>query len=87
MLLIAMGAVPGGALPAILACGFLAWKRAAMKWWQLGILGVLQAAMLARGGFDGLPAMETACGAYIGLTGGAGGEGPDYVGPCECHCS
>jgi ATP-dependent helicase/nuclease subunit B len=33
----------------------------------------LQAAMLARGGFDGLPAMETACGAYIGLTGGAGG--------------
>ncbi len=33
----------------------------------------LQAAMLAQGGFDGLPAMETACGAYIGLTGAGDG--------------
>ena len=33
----------------------------------------LQAAMLARGGFEGLPAMETACGAYIGLTGSGDG--------------
>ncbi len=33
----------------------------------------LQAAMLAQGGFDGLPAMQTACGAYIGLTGSGDG--------------
>jgi len=31
----------------ILVTGFLAWRRASMKWWQLGILGLLQAAMLA----------------------------------------
>ncbi len=29
----------------------------------------LQAAILAQGGFDGLPAMDTTCGGYIGLTG------------------
>jgi ATP-dependent helicase/nuclease subunit B len=33
----------------------------------------VQAAMLERGAFEGLPAMETACGAYIGLTGSSDG--------------
>jgi ATP-dependent helicase/nuclease subunit B len=38
----------------------------------------LQAAMLAQGGFDGLPAMQTAWGAYIGLT-GAGDGGVERI--------
>ena len=37
----------------------------------------LQAAILADGGFDGLPPMEASCGAYIGLTGS--GEGGNEV--------
>jgi uncharacterized membrane protein len=36
-----------GGIGLILVIGFLAWKRASMKWWQLGILGLLQGAMLA----------------------------------------
>jgi uncharacterized membrane protein len=36
-----------GAVGLILVIGFLAWKRDSMKWWQLGILGLLQAAMVA----------------------------------------
>lgn len=40
----------------------------------------LQAAILERGGFDGLPAMETACGGYIGLTGSADGGRATDVG-------
>jgi uncharacterized membrane protein len=36
-----------GAVGLLLIAGFLIWKRAAMRWWQLGILGLLQTAMLA----------------------------------------
>ncbi len=36
-----------GVVSLALVVGFLAWKRATMKWWQLGILGLLQAAMVA----------------------------------------
>ncbi|MGV3591721.1 MAG: hypothetical protein ACO1PZ_08510, partial [Gammaproteobacteria bacterium] len=36
-----------GAIGLALIAGFLIWKRASMKWWQLGVLGLVQAAMLA----------------------------------------
>lgn len=36
-----------GAIGLALIAGFLIWKRASMRWWQLGILGLVQAAMLA----------------------------------------
>ena len=36
-----------GALGLILVAGFLAWRRDSMKWWQLGLLGLLQGAMVA----------------------------------------
>ncbi|MDY6983689.1 MAG: hypothetical protein SV422_11420, partial [Pseudomonadota bacterium] len=36
-----------GAVGLALIAGFLIWKRASMKWWQLGMLGLVQAAMLA----------------------------------------
>lgn len=36
-----------GAAGLALIAGFLVWKRASMRWWQLGVLGLVQVAMLA----------------------------------------